>query len=94
MRSIKPLGHRGCHTDKSKIVSLSSGIEFVGFRNFYYFKLLKKRSIKNIESKIHSFNKEEIKLDKFKEVFFGWIAHSNQSNNYNLQIRLINLIKT
>ena len=31
------------HLDKSKIISLSHGVDFVGFRNFYHFKLLRKR---------------------------------------------------
>jgi len=33
------------HPDKSKIINLSKGIDFVGFRNFYYFRLLRKRNI-------------------------------------------------
>ncbi|MFC1682443.1 RNA-directed DNA polymerase, partial [Nanoarchaeota archaeon] len=32
------------HPDKSQVISLSKGIDFVGFRNFYYFKLLRKRN--------------------------------------------------
>ncbi len=36
------------HPEKSYISSLSRGIDFVGFRNFYYFRLLRKRNIKNI----------------------------------------------
>ena len=38
------------HPDKSKIVSLSRGIDFVGFRNFYYYKLLRKRNSANLKS--------------------------------------------
>ena len=40
------------HPQKSKITSLSQGIDFVGFRNFYHFKLLRKRNIRNMERKI------------------------------------------
>ena len=30
------------HPEKSRIIPLSKGIDFVGFRNFYYYKLLRK----------------------------------------------------
>ncbi len=40
------------HPDKSKIINLSKGIDFVGFRNFYNYKLLRKRNITNMERKI------------------------------------------
>ena len=39
------------HKDKSKTISLSKGIDFVGFRNFYYFRLLRKRNIRRIKVK-------------------------------------------
>lgn len=32
------------HQEKSRIIPLSRGIDFVGFRNFYYYKLLRKRN--------------------------------------------------
>ncbi|MEK6889438.1 MAG: RNA-directed DNA polymerase [Nanoarchaeota archaeon] len=34
------------HPHKSKIIPLSNGIDFVGFRNFYHFKILRRRNIK------------------------------------------------
>ena len=72
------------HPDKSKIVSLSRGIDFVGFRNFYYFRLLRKRNIRKILSKIVYFKKGEISYEKFLESFNGWQAHAKWANSYNL----------
>lgn len=34
------------HSEKSKIVPLAKGIDFVGFRNFYHYKLLRARNIR------------------------------------------------
>jgi len=70
--------------DKSRIINLSKGIDFVGFRNFYFHKLLRKRNIGNIRKKIHLFNQKEINYDKFIEIFKGWKAYSDWSNNHNL----------
>ena len=72
------------HPDKSRIINLSRGIDFVGFRNFYFHRLLRKRNIRNIRRKIHLFNHEEISYNKFIEIFQGWKAYSDWSNNYKL----------
>ena len=47
------------HPDKSRIINLSRGVDFVGFRIFYYFSLLRKRNIRNMERKIILFNEGE-----------------------------------
>ena len=39
------------HPEKSRTVLLSNGVDFVGFRNFYYYKLLRKRNIKLLRKK-------------------------------------------
>ena len=70
------------HPDKSKIISLSNGVDFIGFRNFYYFKLLRKRSIKNMERKINLFNSEKISKEKFEEIFNGWSAYAKWSDTH------------
>tara|TARA_Y100000034_G_scaffold109178_1_gene140164 strand:+ start:867 stop:1385 length:519 start_codon:yes stop_codon:yes gene_type:complete len=81
------------HPDKSKIINLSKGIDFVGFRNFYYFKLLRKRNIKNIRRKIKLFNKEKITYEKFLEIFQGWNAYAKWANTDKLIGSLIKEIK-
>jgi len=78
------------HPDKSKIISLSRGIDFVGFRNFYYFKLLRKRNIRNMRRKIKLFNKFEMDYSKFLEIFQGWQAYAKWANTHKL---IDNLIK-
>jgi retron-type reverse transcriptase len=72
------------HPDKSRIINFSRGIAFVGFRNFYYFKLLRKRNIKNMQRKINLFNQGKISYEKLFEIFQGWNAYSKWSNDYNL----------
>jgi hypothetical protein len=64
------------HPDKSKIINLSKGIDFVGFRNFYYYKLLRKRNIRNMQKKINLFNQGNISYEKLFESFEGWNAYA------------------
>ncbi len=52
------------HKNKTKVVPLSRGIDFVGFRNFYYFRLLRKRNIKNMKNKILGYKEGKISFNK------------------------------
>ena len=81
------------HPDKSKVINLSRGVDFVGFRNFYHHKLLRKRNIANINRKIQLFNNKDMDYSKFIEIFQGWKAYANWSNSYNLVNNLIKEIK-
>ncbi|MFH1358651.1 MAG: reverse transcriptase domain-containing protein [archaeon] len=81
------------HTDKSRIISLSKGIDFVGFRNFYYHKLLRKRNIRKMKYKIRLFNKKEISYEKLIESFQGWQAYANWANSDNLIKKVLKEIK-
>ncbi len=80
------------HQDKSKIIPLSRGIDFVGFRNFYYFKLLKKRNIKNMENKIKLFNNGRLNHEKILESFQGWQAYAKWANTHKLKEKLFKRI--
>ena len=55
------------HKDKSRIIPLSRGVDFVGFRNFYYFRLLRKRNVKKMLIKIKLFEQGLISYEKLLE---------------------------
>ena len=73
------------HSEKSKIVSLSRGIDFVGFRNYYYFKLLRKRSVRKMGLGIKCFNNNELNYSSLCEIFQGWNAHTKHTNSFKLR---------
>ncbi len=81
------------HPDKSKIINLSKGIDFVGFRNFYYYKLLRKRNIKNIKRKINLFKEGKINEEKFSEIWQGWSVYASWSDSNLLKKRLTESFK-
>ena len=80
------------HSDKSRRIPLSRGIDFVGFRNFYYHKLLRKRNIRSIFSKINRYNKGEIPKEKILEIFQGWNEYSKWANSFKLRKEVIKRI--
>ena len=81
------------HSDKSRIIPLSKGIDFVGFRNFYYFRLLRKRSINKIQHKINLFHKEIYNRGEFEKIFQGWQAYAKWANTYKLRNSLFEKLK-
>ncbi|MEK6828608.1 MAG: reverse transcriptase/maturase family protein [Nanoarchaeota archaeon] len=80
------------HPDKSRIIPLSRGIDFVGFRNFYFFKFLRKRNVKKMEIKVRRFANREINKDKMIGIFQGWNAHSKWANSLHLRRKIISEI--
>jgi len=81
------------HKNKSKIISLSKGVDFVGFRNYYYFKLLRQRNIKGMKRKIQLFHNNHIPTNEILEIFQGWQAHVKSANTYNLRKHLTQTLK-
>ena len=76
------------HPDKSKIVPLSTGIDFVGFRNFYHYKILRKRNLRKIRNKIKNFSQGEISKEKMVEIFRGWNGYAKWANTFNLRLKI------
>jgi len=77
------------HPDKSRLIPLSQGIDFVGFRNFYYFKLLRQRSIRKMKNKIQSFNNNHYTQDEIQEIFQGWQAYAKWADTYKLRNNIL-----
>lgn len=80
------------HPDKSKIVSLSNGVDFVGFRNFYHFKLLRKRNIKKMRLKVRKFGRGKFNYKEMIEVFEGWNAYAKWANSSKLRKEILRKI--
>jgi RNA-directed DNA polymerase len=77
------------HREKSRIISLLRGIDFVGFRNFYNHRLLRKRNICSMKYKVKMLKENKISYQKFILSFQGWEAYSKWANSYNLTTKII-----
>ena len=82
------------HPEKSKIIPLANGIDFVGFRNFYHHKLLRKRNIGKMINQIERCKSNEISYDKLIESFQGWRAYANHANAHTLTKRISSNIQS
>jgi len=81
------------HSQKSKIISLERGIDFIGFRNYWHHKLLRKRSIQKILFVVDKSKNRRISREKLLESFQGWQAYAKWADSYNLRIKLKKLVK-
>jgi len=77
------------HPQKTKIISLSRGVTFLGLRVFPYYRLLKKSNIRHFKRKINEyynlFNKNYIAYDDIYVRFEGWYAYSKNANTFELR---------
>ncbi|MBT7706498.1 hypothetical protein HN747_03545 [archaeon] len=69
------------HPQKTKVESLSKGIDFVGFRIFYNYKLLRKRCVRQMEKRIELFLEGKMHPKKFFEIWQGWLAHARWASS-------------
>lgn len=76
------------HPQKSAIYPLSKGIDFVGFRNYYHHKLLRKRNVRKIKRKIELYRNGKNHFSDIFNSFKGWRAYSMWGNTWLLNERL------
>nr|AQS33640.1 hypothetical protein [uncultured archaeon]AQS34295.1 hypothetical protein [uncultured archaeon]AQS34736.1 hypothetical protein [uncultured archaeon] len=76
------------HPQKSKIINLYKGIDFVGFRNFISHKRLRKRNIGTMKNKIRLFEQNIYDFGFLKEIYQGWQAHASWANTHKLRKRI------
>ena len=81
------------HRDKSHIIPMHKGVGFVGFRVFYYYKLLKNSNIQQTKRKLINWklNKDSFDRNKLIEKIKGWLAHAKHGNTYNLRRNLVSV---
>ena len=74
------------HPDKSQILKLEKGIEFLGFRIFNHHKLLKKGNMKHFERKLNQmeimFKEGLLDREKIVEILEGWLAYAVNGDTY------------
>ncbi len=85
------------HPDKSKIMPLSDGIIFLGYKIFYYYKLLKKSNKRKFERefewKLQLFNDGIISDNEFVSILKGWFGYAIWANTYKLRKGIIEKLK-
>ena len=77
------------HPLKSKIFPLSRGVDFVGFRNFCNYKLVRKRNIRKMIKKIKMYEEGAINFSALKDSHQGWQAYVKWADSFKLRREIL-----
>lgn len=86
------------HPNKSKIITLRDGVPLLGYRTFYYYKLLRKSNKRKFERKFNeklNFYKDGLLVyNDFIQSLQGWFGYVMWANTYKLRMNLIKNLDT
>ena len=81
------------HYEKSKVTLLYKGVPFLGFRNFYFHRVLKKNKMKLLKNKLKIIINEykgDSDRQKLMQRIEGIFAYIEVANTFNLRMKIIN----
>lgn len=80
------------HQEKSKIYPMYRGVDFLGFKIFYYYKRARKRNVKYFKTKLkklkEGYTRKEIDKEKIMRSVDGWFAYIMWGSTYKLRKKL------
>lgn len=80
------------HPTKSRVIPLHQGVPLLGFRVFYYYKLLKESGIRQIRRNLRVWRKDYLKGIKYEDIALrlqGWLAHAEHGNTHNFRKKIV-----
>ncbi|MBI1968980.1 hypothetical protein HYS49_03645 [Candidatus Woesearchaeota archaeon] len=77
------------HPEKSRIISLPRGVDFLGLRLFPHHKLLKSKNLRTFRKKFTllsaEFEKKFLNYEQIYDFLEGWIAYAKKADTHNLR---------
>ena len=81
------------HAEKSKVFPLHHGVNLLGFRAFYHYKLLKKSNIRAIKKRLQKFEglhkTGNLSYEEIMESTEGWFAYAKTGNTFKLRRNIL-----
>ncbi|MEK6947503.1 MAG: reverse transcriptase/maturase family protein, partial [Nanoarchaeota archaeon] len=81
------------HPDKTKIIELKNGINLLGYRVFYHYKLLRKANKRKFErtfkEKLDLYKNRSISRENFVQSLQGWFGYAMWANTFKLRRKII-----
>jgi len=77
------------HPQKSRIINLERGTDFLGMRHFPHHKLIKKKNVRKFRTKLSllslRFKQGELLYDNLYDFMEGWVAYAKNADTYRLR---------
>lgn len=77
------------HPQKSRIIHISRGIDFVGFRSHYLYNLLRKRNIRKMQRKVKTFEQDRLSYRQLMQSYAGWQGYAQWANTFKLRKKIL-----
>ncbi len=80
------------HLTKSRVIPLHQGVPLLGFRVFYYYRILKESSIKQIKRNLRIWRENYLAGTEYEIIasrLQGWLAHAEHANTYNFRKKIV-----
>ncbi len=81
------------HPQKTKYLRTNQGVDLVGFRVFYFHRLVRRKNHRALRRKLklwqEEYGKGGLNASKLGERIRGWISYAEHGNSYNLRKRLL-----
>ncbi len=85
------------HPDKSKIIPLERGTEFLGFKVFFHHRQIKKKNMRKFYRKFKDlclqYDRKEVSYDVVYNFLEGWLAYARNANTYTLRKRIMAFVE-
>ena len=85
------------HPDKCDIISIRTGVTFLGYRIFYHYKLLRESNVrkfqKNFENKIRFYEKGMLSYESLWNSLEGWFGYAMWADSYKLRKKIMKKAK-
>ena len=81
------------HPSKSNIIFLGKGVTFLGYRIFYYYKLLRKSNLRkfkgDFEKKLKLYSEGQYSFEELSKSLEGWFGYAMWADTYKFKKRMI-----
>ncbi|MEA3313039.1 MAG: RNA-dependent DNA polymerase, partial [Caldisericota bacterium] len=78
---------------KTSIFPIDQGVDFLGYRTWIDYKLIRKRSIKNMRRKLKSMQNKyktgQINIDRISASVMSWVAHCKHADTYRSREKIL-----
>jgi len=76
------------HPNKSRIVSIFRGVDFIGFRIFPKYRLLRKRNVQNMHQKSRAYEQGKLSFKEIFQIYQGWQAYAKWADTFRLKEKI------
>ena len=78
---------------KTCILNTKNGVDFCGYRHFFSYKKVRKRSVRAMQRKVRAFHNGKISKEDFIKSVKSWLGHIQHADTYRLRRRMIKRIR-